>query len=408
MTALIKCSGIAKRYGASRKTHRRRSVRVYLEDLLTLSRSWREGSADEHWVLRGVDLEIRRGQAVGILGKNGAGKSTLLRIISNRTVPDAGICETVGDVAILSNLTAGFQSELSGRENISLYAALRGRPANEAREHEAEIIDFSELGEKIDAPFYSYSQGMKLRLGFSITCCMSPDIIIIDETLGVGDREFRKKCLGKLREMRDRTAILLASHNAGTIRSFCDSAIVLDSGRVAFSGAPSAALSFFNKLEKPKTPAKLTGATEAAARAPAPSSDGLMSRFEVTARAEAFSDGKTKNEALVVSATMIPAKPIKEISAELLIYDADGKPLSAVKPKYVLNNLAEELYTLSARIDDHRLVPGEYFVAVKLTGEMGEVSRSDRMRFTIGNSASNKGWGKTKMQCEWDPETDEN
>lgn len=189
-------------------------------------------------VLEGVSLEVRRGECLGVLGRNGAGKSSLLRVLAGIIEPNSGSVVHHGRAALLT-LQAGFIESLSGLENIVLGGMLLGASRQFIRSNLSNIIDFSELGDEINEPLYTYSSGMRARLGFSIAYFTDPEIILIDEVLGVGDAQFRKKSTLAMKEkiQSDRTVVLV-SHNANTITENCSRAIVIESGKVISEGNP--------------------------------------------------------------------------------------------------------------------------------------------------------------------------
>jgi len=203
----------------------------------------------EFWAVSDVSFELRRGEAIGIIGLNGSGKTTTLRMLAGQVLPDAGRIELTGKSAAMIDLTAGFQRSASGHENIFLRAAALGLNRDQTRQHLDEIVDFCELGPALEAPLVSYSSGMQMRLAFSIMAIVSPDVLLIDEVLAVGDFRFRQKCLGKIREMRARSAFVLVSHSMGDIRNFCDRVLVMHKGNVYFEGTPDEAIRVYEELD---------------------------------------------------------------------------------------------------------------------------------------------------------------
>lgn len=184
-------------------------------------------------VLNNINFQIFQGEKVGLIGYNGAGKSTLLSIITGIYIPDEGTVETYGKISPLLSLGAGFDYNYTGRENILLNGAVLGYEKQFLLDKIDEIIEFSELGEFIDLPIKNYSSGMLAKLGFSIATIVEPDILIIDEILGVGDVNFQKKSHDKIKSMMDgKTTVLLVSHSIPQIRELCDKAIWIDQGKV--------------------------------------------------------------------------------------------------------------------------------------------------------------------------------
>jgi lipopolysaccharide transport system ATP-binding protein len=192
---------------------------------------------EEFWALRDVDFEIRRGDVVGVIGRNGAGKSTLLKILSRITEPTKGRVTIEGRVASLLEVGTGFHPELSGRENIFLNGAILGMTRKEINTKFDEIVDFAGVEKFIDTPVKRYSSGMYVRLAFSVAAHLEPEILIIDEVLAVGDTEFQKKCLGKMKDVAgDGRTVIFVSHNLAAVKNLCSKGIFLASGGVRFQG----------------------------------------------------------------------------------------------------------------------------------------------------------------------------
>lgn len=188
-------------------------------------------------VLNNLTFAIKKGASVGVLGKNGAGKSTLLKLITGVTHPTSGEINIKGTVSALLELTAGFDPEFTGRENIFLKCYLMGLVEEQIKERLQDIIDFSELEEYIDQPVRTYSSGMKARLGFAVSANVNPDILVIDEALSVGDAQFAKKCKNKVDEIRKSgTTLLFVSHSVTSIKEFCTSCMLLEYGEITAYG----------------------------------------------------------------------------------------------------------------------------------------------------------------------------
>ncbi len=186
---------------------------------------------DVIWALKDVSFEVKHGEILGIIGKNGAGKSTLLKILSRITDPSDGSIDIYGRVASLLEVGTGFNQELTGRENIYLNGTILGMSKREVDKKLDEIVDFSEIEKFIDTPVKRYSSGMNVRLGFAVAAHLEPDILLVDEVLAVGDFEFQRKCLGKMKDiMRQDRTIIFVSHNMSSIQSLCNDVILLQNG----------------------------------------------------------------------------------------------------------------------------------------------------------------------------------
>jgi ABC-type polysaccharide/polyol phosphate transport system ATPase subunit len=191
----------------------------------------------EIWALREIDLEVERGECVGIVGDNGSGKSTLLRVVAKIVTPTSGALQVDGCVSTLLDLTVGQQPQLSGRANIEVIGDLLGLTRTEIVERREDIIDFAGLGDAIDRPVKTYSAGMAMRLGFAIALHVDFDVLVVDEVLAVGDANFHRKCVGRMRELRQqRRTILFASHGLGDIAALTDRLVLLEHGRIAKIG----------------------------------------------------------------------------------------------------------------------------------------------------------------------------
>jgi ABC-type polysaccharide/polyol phosphate transport system ATPase subunit len=203
-----------------------------------LGGAWRREESPVIWALDGVNLTCREGEAWGIVGPNGAGKSTLCLVLSQILAPDVGTVDVRGKVSTLLTLGAGFNKELSGRDNIYLNAAFLGIARSQVEKQLEEIIEFSELGDFIDQPIRFYSSGMRSRLGFSIAATLQPEILVLDEVLSVGDRAFKAKSQARIEEMmRESRLIVIVSHSANFLRETCTHCLWLEKGRVRASGA---------------------------------------------------------------------------------------------------------------------------------------------------------------------------
>ncbi|MGE0294934.1 MAG: ABC transporter ATP-binding protein [Hyphomonadaceae bacterium] len=223
--------GLGKRFRV-RDPDAPRTFRRYVEE------GWRRRPREEFWGLRGVSFELAAGEMLGVIGRNGAGKSTLLRLLGGVMRPDEGSVETEAPVMGLLDLNAGMHPDLSGRQNAVISGVVQGLLRREVERRLDEIFAFAELEASADAPFRTYSSGMKLRLGFAVAAHAEPRILLIDEVLAVGDLAFQAKCLDRVRRVRDEgCAVVLISHDLSQVEALCNRALWLDAGRARALGS---------------------------------------------------------------------------------------------------------------------------------------------------------------------------
>ncbi len=241
MTAMIETFGLGKMYRIG--GYRPNVLRERLAAALRSAFRAKPPGPTEHWALRDVTLTINQGDVVGLIGRNGAGKSTLLKVLSQITDPTEGEAHLRGRVASLLEVGVGFHPELSGRDNIFLNGAILGMSRAETHRKFDEIVQFAEVGKFLETPVKRYSSGMYVRLAFAVAAHLDPDILIVDEVLGVGDTAFQQKCLNKMRGIHEAgKTVILVSHNMSTVASLCQTAIWLHDGRLEAHGPTSAVL----------------------------------------------------------------------------------------------------------------------------------------------------------------------
>jgi lipopolysaccharide transport system ATP-binding protein len=218
-----------------------------------------KADGDFVWALKDINFEVKQGEVLGIIGKNGAGKSTLLKILSRVTKPTTGRISAKGRIASLLEVGTGFHPEMTGRENIYMNGSIMGMTKKEITSKFDEIVDFAGIEKFIDTPVKRYSSGMTVRLGFAIAAHLEPEILVVDEVLAVGDAEFQKKAIGKMQEIskgHGRT-VLFVSHNMGAVESLCTKGIVIDNGKISYSGFVSDCInSYLNNLNIELIPIK--------------------------------------------------------------------------------------------------------------------------------------------------------
>jgi len=201
--------------------------------------------------IRNISLEVKQGEVLGIIGRNGSGKSTLLKVMAGVFPPDAGTIATRGSVSLLAGVGVGFHKELTGRENAYLYGALMGRTTSQIDALIEEIQAFAELKHHFERPIRTYSSGMKSRLGISVATAFKPDLLLIDEVLGVGDASFRKKSEERVKEMINQSgSVIIVSHSLGLLSSICTRIALVEDGSIVSIGPPQDTLEAYSELLK--------------------------------------------------------------------------------------------------------------------------------------------------------------
>jgi lipopolysaccharide transport system ATP-binding protein len=214
-----------------------------------------KGDSEYVWALKDINFEVKQGEVLGIIGRNGAGKSTLLKILSRTTAPTTGSVKIKGRVASLLEVGTGFHPELSGRDNIFLNGAILGMTRREIQSKFDEIVDFAGVERYIDTPVKRYSSGMYVRLAFAVAAHLEPEILIVDEVLAVGDIEFQKKALGKMKDVSEkgRRTVLFVSHNMASMRSLCTNGILMECGEIAEIGLMKNIINKYERSERDTT-----------------------------------------------------------------------------------------------------------------------------------------------------------
>jgi ABC-type polysaccharide/polyol phosphate transport system ATPase subunit len=223
---------------------RRRSLKSHVLNLF-------QRQDNQYTALKGINLEIEKGEIIGVIGTNGCGKSTLLRVITGIYPPNEGVCRVNGNISLLAGLGTGFSGHQTGRENAILYGSILGYTEEKIIEKLPEIISFSELGEFIDEPIRTYSAGMKARLGLAVASAIQPDILLIDEVLGVGDPTFKEKSTNRIMEMvQEAGTVVIVSHSFGMLSKICDRIVLMEKGKIIQQGDPNEVIqTYYNRAK---------------------------------------------------------------------------------------------------------------------------------------------------------------
>jgi lipopolysaccharide transport system ATP-binding protein len=404
---VIRAEGLGKKYLIGHAAERERYV--VLRDVLVRGAHnfWRKtadmargraivvgDTVEEFWALKDVSFEVKRGEALGIIGRNGAGKSTLLKILSRITEPSEGRVTIRGRVASLLEVGTGFHPELTGRENIYLNGAILGMTRAEIRRKFDEIVAFAEVEKFLDTPVKRYSSGMYVRLAFAVAAHLEPEILVIDEVLAVGDAEFQKKCLGKMSEVAGggRT-VLFVTHNLSAMQGLCPIALLLGHARIVARGsAVEVITTYLNSCEPSSTFVRL----------PHPTKPSLIAGTVLSSELSAHSNCSD----IVAIQLRITAQQEINTSVDIRVKDHLGVPvgfgslgaLSATSPIRLKPGQNQVTIALSAAA----LAIGTYWISIDLTNPFVEFfdRAEDCLKFDRigeikpGNTrAFDQGWG---------------
>jgi len=302
------------------------------------------GDSDYVWALQDINFKVGQGEVLGLIGKNGAGKSTLLKILSKVTQPTGGQIKIKGRIASLLEVGTGFHPELSGRENIFLNGAILGMTKKEIRKKFDEIVDFAGVERYVDTPVKRYSSGMYVRLAFAVAAFLEPEILIVDEVLAVGDAEFQKKCLGKMKDVSDQEGrtIIFVSHSMPMIVSLCKRGIVMRNGGIVFDGTAAAAVNHYQNAGTENS-----GSLDYSSKAKKPG-DHLGELLKVWIEAE---DGAVSNEL-----------QINEGFKVCIRYNVKNKvPLAPFPNFHFFDQYGQYIFVSAPRTNkDGEMMPGEY------------------------------------------------
>lgn len=315
------------------------------------------------YALDGINLEVRKGETIGIIGRNGAGKSTLLKILSRITAPTEGYVDLYGRVTSMLEVGTGFHGDMTGRENIYLNGAILGMTKAEIDAKIEDIISFAELEDFIDTPIKKYSSGMYVKLGFSVAYHLDSEIIIMDEVLAVGDAKFQQKCLRCLMDAakEGKRTILYVSHNMNTIRQLCNRCVVMDKGNIVFDGDPDQAIGVYLGVESSMSSKIRFG------REHRPEDHIVretyvfsMDTLELRDREE---PSYVSSEDAVFDLTCTAVTPLKRVGFRFeLWYQDNTKVATALSENFV--DFAAETETVTVRLPLRHLAAGKYRVDI--------------------------------------------
>ena len=354
------------------------------------------------WALRDISFSVQPGEVIGIIGKNGAGKSTLLKILSQITKPTTGWAQMRGRVASLLEVGTGFHPELTGRENIYMNGTILGMTRQEIDRRFEDIVEFAGVAKFIDTPVKRYSSGMTVRLGFAVAAHVDPQILIVDEVLAVGDAEFQRKCIGKMRSVADSgKTVLFVSHNLQSIRSLTTRSIVLQDGQMIFNGSTPEAIdrylatSFDTESDLPL------------AEKDRPFDD-LTRSLEFAELSLTVPEGNDagRSDALCLNVGIHAHTAVDDFTIGLTVFHETQVPVGSTFSGPLPSPTTGERSRYAFAMESHNLAPGRYYCAISLasartSGELHD-SLSHVMPFEIpadplSNRIWNSTWGMTRL-----------
>lgn len=320
-----------------------------------------KGNSDYVWALKDINMEIKQGDVVGIIGKNGAGKSTLLKLLSRVTSPTTGTITYKGRIASLLEVGTGFHPELTGRENIYMNGAIMGMNKAEITRKLDEIVDFSGCERYLDTPVKRYSSGMTVRLGFAIAAHIEPDILVVDEVLAVGDAEFQKKAIGKMQDVSkgEGRTVLFVSHNMGAVQNLCETGYVLKNGIIEYSGSVEHAINHYltNNVEEFVT--KKIICTE----------DFLLPKKAVVFLNASIEENKCSFSFKEPISFLFEIKANKTVDGcriNATIADVAGRSVGSVSNDEFFNIIKGEKKKIRFTLINHNLATGQYSISFSL------------------------------------------
>lgn len=361
---VISAESLSKRFTVRKDTSLK-------ERIVTLGRAGRRHKQD-YWALSDVSVDIHAGTTIGLIGHNGSGKSTLLKVIGGIILPTTGQVRHRGRVAALLELGAGFHPDLTGRENVFLNAAVLGLSRAETEARFADILEFSGVGDFIETQVKFYSSGMYVRLAFAVAVHTDPDILLVDEVLAVGDEQFQKKCLDKIKEFqRQGRTIIIVSHALDQIEALCDRVILLNRGQVVLDASAREAINRFREL--------LSSGEGARGEQSEQATHSLeVSRIEVRDDAGDVRSRFREGQPIELAIDIRALRPVEDWAVGFSINTAHGQMAIASNTDLLQIQLGRiaDVRSLRLRLTEIGLGPGEYFVNANAAGKSVSSSHS--------------------------------
>lgn len=357
---------------------------------------------EEFWALRDLNFEIETGQVVGIVGRNGAGKSTLLKVLSRITEPSRGRVTLRGRVASLLEVGTGFHPELSGRENIFLNGAILGMQRSEILRKFDQIVDFAGVEKFLDTPVKRYSSGMYVRLAFAVAAHLEPEILVVDEVLAVGDSEFQKKCLGKMRDVaKGGRTVLFVSHNMAAVNQLCDRAILLTKGQMMMDASASEVTSKYLTLGEATTSVVLKSD---------PKKEFNFTGMRCKNQSGELQGNFGFDESVEIEFCYDFAQFCSGMEVAMRVSRMDGVAVfTTTNSEIVASTKGAGSYTCTVSVPSHFLAPGSYSVTLccHIPNQSVIDDQPDALEFSVVETGSElsqyagRNYGIVHCKCDW-------
>jgi len=391
---LVEVKDVSKKFCRSFTQSLKYGMRDIARELAGVPAEHEKLRPDEFWALKDINFELRRGDCLGLIGPNGAGKSTLVKMLNGIILPDRGEIRLRGKISALIELGAGFHPMLTGRENIFLVGSILGMPDALIKKRLEEIIEFSELGEFIESPVKHYSSGMLVRLGFSISAHLDPDVLILDEVFAVGDVGFRAKCFDVMRKLAERTAVIFVSHSMPQIARITNKVLVLKKGADVFQGdnVSDAINVFYQIFDGPQGVVTVKGDHRASIYSinvlneSGEPTESLESGEPFSVALELFLDRKVQSPVILIGILSQELQFVAQCNTRWSGYEVDA------------NGVA----TLNAVFRNTRLNPANYFLLVTITDRTQREVLAQHFatcRFSV--TGSHIGFAPLQLTPEW-------
>ena len=349
-----------------------------------------KGTSDYVWALRDINFKVEQGDVVGIIGKNGAGKSTLLKLLSRVTGPTTGTIRAHGRIGSLLEVGTGFHGEMTGRENIFMNGAILGMTRQEIQSKLDAIIDFSGCERYIDTPVKRYSSGMVVRLGFAVAAFLEPEILVVDEVLAVGDAEFQKKAIGKMKDVshNDGRTVLFVSHNMNSVKALCQKGIVLDKGQIVCDDVVDKAIEFYLS----STPFIITDTYAEIDDSQRQMHRSLAVKFlsvEIMKKEALFA----VDEDITLRFRLLSSIDMDKCRMDVGIDDYMDAPLASYNSEYFFSIRKGEIKELECTLKNPGLYFGRYSIAMSF--EIDRLKKSENVKFVNWEA----GFGTIRLQA---------